>query len=67
LNAIEGAFREQIELVKSAGQLSADTNTNAVAKVLVMSFQGLLVRVPSGAINLQASIEATFLALTPPS
>jgi TetR/AcrR family transcriptional repressor of nem operon len=67
LNAIEGSFREQIERAKGAGQLSADIDTNAVAKALLMSFQGLLVMARSGVINLQDSIDATFLTLTPRS
>jgi hypothetical protein len=46
-------------------QLGVDTDANAVAKALLMSFQGLLVLARSGASDLEASTDATFQALAP--
>lgn len=60
---IEAAFRRQLERAKAAGQVDACTDTESVAKALLMSLQGLLVLARSGAGDLQAGIEATMRAV----
>lgn len=65
LAEIESAFRRQIERAIAADQLDADTNTDAAATALLMSFQGLLVLARNGAANLPAGIDATFKTLAP--
>ena len=63
-STIEAAFRQQIENAKAAGHLGTDMDADAAAKALLMSFQGLLVLARSGASDLEASIDATFDAVT---
>lgn len=60
---IEAAFATQIERAVDAGQLRADTDVDAAASALSMSFQGLLVLTRSGAPDLGRRIDATFHAL----
>jgi len=62
---IEAALRRQVERAVDNGQLEPDTDSAAVARSLLMSFQGLLVLARSGAPDLHASIAATFCALAP--
>lgn len=62
---VEVALRRQVERAAAAGQLDPATDTTAVARSLMMSFQGLLVLARSGATDLEAGIDATFAALAP--
>ncbi len=64
-STIETAFHHQIEQATEAGQVDTDTDPEAVAKALMLSFQGLLVLARSGAGDLLASIDATFSSLEP--
>jgi TetR/AcrR family transcriptional regulator, transcriptional repressor for nem operon len=57
---IEAAFARQIGRAVDAGQLDNGIDSHALAKALLMSFQGLLVLASAGASDLQASIDATF-------
>ena len=64
-STIETAFARQVERAQEAGRLDADLDAGAIAKALVMSFQGLLVLARSGALDLPASVDATFRSLAP--
>ena len=66
-DAIESAFRVQIERAKATGQLNAELDVEAAATFLLMSFEGVLVLARSGAGGLAAGIDATFAALTGPT
>ena len=62
-HTIEVAFRRQLERAQQAGQLRADTDPEILARVLLLSFQGLLVLARSGEPDLSGTIAATFDAL----
>jgi hypothetical protein len=64
-DAIEAAFRRQIQRAIVAGLLDVDTDAAATAKSLMLSFQGLLVLARSGAPDLELSIDETFRTLAP--
>jgi hypothetical protein len=66
-DAIESAFRVQIERAKATGQLNAELDVEAAATFLLMSFEGVLVLARSGAGGLAAGIDATFAALAGPT
>ena len=64
-HTIERAFRCQLERAQQAGQLHDGADPEALAKVLLLSFQGLLVLARSGAADLSSTIDAAFDALIP--
>ena len=52
-----------VRVDEQAGQLRADTDPEILARVLLLSFQGLLVLARSGEPDLSGTIAATFDAL----
>lgn len=61
---IRTAFRTQIARAVDAGQLAPQTDPEATARALLLSFEGVLVLARGGATDLPAAIDATFEALT---
>jgi TetR/AcrR family transcriptional repressor of nem operon len=59
-HTIERAFRCQLERAQQAGHLHDAADPEALAQVLLLSFQGLLVLARSGAADLSRTIDATF-------
>lgn len=62
-DAIESAFRTQIERAQASGQLRDDVDVDATAMGLLVSFEGVLVLARSGADGLLAGTDVTFAAL----
>ena len=63
LMTIEQGFRRALEQAQVCGQLRDDANLDALAALLLVSFEGLLVLARSGRAGLGAAIEQLFAGL----